>query len=173
MPDPNALSTKRAIFFALLLISIGWWSIRITDWGTVQARRSKLKAEAHDAYHSGDPEKAARLYVEILQLTDSVETRIVHLRKQAASYGKDGQYGKQLQNHLEARRLAARHGLDSLRHLSEMSIGSIYASCRADPKYCDGIEGTSLLSRWDAEKPILLLLLSLILFSVYHLTESN
>lgn len=171
LPDWSALSIKRAIFLALLVIAIGWWSMRLATRENVYQYREALRQKAADAYFDGHAARAARLYDEILQYSDTIKVQIVHLREQAASYGKSGQYGKQLRNHLRARRLAMRHGLDSLRKISNRSIGNIYAACRKNVKFCKGIEGRSFLSRWRAERPLILLVVALFLFGVYMLLD--
>lgn len=106
-------------------------------------------------------------------MSDSVRAKIKVLRKKAHAYGDDGQYGKQLRAHMRARELAVKASLDSLRRVASASIGNIYAACRQNPRFCKGIQGRSFLSRWRAEKPIVLLLCSLILFTLYMILEEK
>lgn len=169
----SALSTKEAIFFALLVISLSWWSVRFLTKEQVRAQRQKYEKQSIQEYFDGNAAASALLEERVISLTDSMRKKIIHLMHQAAAYGKAGKYGKQLQNHLRAKRLAERYNLDTLEKRATVSIGNIYAACRNNAKFCKGINGHSFLARWRAIKPIALGAVALFCFCLYLLAESR
>lgn len=171
MPVFSTLSTKRAIFVALVLSSMSWWCVRLMTGEQAKVERDALRASAARAYTESNYEYSARLYDRIVPMTDSAALKVVHLREQATAYGQAGKYGKQMSLMLKAQKLAKKNGLDSLRREASISIGNIYAACQRDQKFCKGIRPTSTLARWNAEKPLILLAIGLFLFSVYVLLD--
>lgn len=169
----SASSTKRAIFFALVLASISWWCVRFVSHERVVATRKHLHATAANEYYFGNAARAAKLLGHVVTLSDTITERIDNMQNQAAAYGKAGEYGKQERLHEKAYRLAERHGLDSLRRISARSLGNIRMACIQDSKYCEGLSGTSTLSRLRAEKPLILFATGLFLLLLYALFDPS
>lgn len=166
-------SIKRAILAALVLTSISWWSVRFVSHEQVDAARKQLHAQAATQYYGGNPGRAAKTFGRVVALSDSMAERVDNMQNQAAAYGKSGEYGKQERLHEKAYQLAERHNLDSLRRISARSLGNIRMACIQDSKYCEGLSGTSTLSRLRAEKPLILFATGLFLLLLYALFDPS
>lgn len=174
--DASTLSLSRAIAFASLLIAMSWLCVRFVSSEKVRQLRDVATARAVAAYNLKRYDHCAEKYEDIIAYSNEPASRIVALREQATCYGLEGKYGKQLKNHLEARRLASRHALDSLQAEAEQSIGNIYAACQRNEKFCTGVTvptENTWISSWAVPSPVLLFLISLAAIGLIYVASSD
>lgn len=134
-------------------------------------KKKALYSNVVESYERARYGVALRLMDRVIGLTDSTRRKVIYLRERAAILGQKGEYQRQLDMQIKARRLASRAGLDSIRRKTNESIANIVAFCDSSKKCALGSrnESSSWVASFVVPGPVLLVLILCGVFAVSYL----